>query len=131
MQHIASITIDWESTRRGGTTRNAVCSCGWIGPERGTLTLAADDAMLHERNPGDAPTKTQITVELTKEELMILYYVIPDAGDGDPLKDIYELEHDCDHAVDEPYKVLDALGDKIRPVIWAAIEKLPKNHRNG
>lgn len=36
-----------------GTTRRAVCgACGWRGPERGTMELAADDALGHERAHG-------------------------------------------------------------------------------
>lgn len=46
--HIASIAVDLESVRRGGSCRTAVCTCGWVGPERATLEMAADDAMEHE-----------------------------------------------------------------------------------
>lgn len=49
--HIASITVDLESVRRGGSCRTAVCVCGWIGPQRATLEMATDDAMEHEGTP--------------------------------------------------------------------------------
>lgn len=48
--HVASIDVDYEAVRRGGSCRTAVCTCGWVGPERATLEMAADDAMEHERS---------------------------------------------------------------------------------
>lgn len=45
---IAHVDVDSESIRRGGSCRFAACSCGWRGPERSTLELAVDDALLHE-----------------------------------------------------------------------------------
>lgn len=53
MTHVTSVVVDLESVRRGGTTRTAACACGWTGPQRGTMELAADDALSHERG---APT---------------------------------------------------------------------------
>lgn len=47
--HLAFVEPDLQSIRRGGTTRKAACVCGWRGPERGTLELAVDDALNHER----------------------------------------------------------------------------------
>lgn len=47
---LAHIEIHLESVRRGGSTRTAACTCGWRGPQRGTLELAVDDALLHERS---------------------------------------------------------------------------------
>jgi hypothetical protein len=49
-RHVARVEIDLESFSRGGSSRTATCSCGWRGPDRGTLELAADDALLHERS---------------------------------------------------------------------------------
>ncbi|HSX22564.1 MAG TPA: hypothetical protein VLE97_07310 [Gaiellaceae bacterium] len=49
VRHVARVEIDLESYRRGGSCRTAACACGWRGPERGTLELAADDAIGHER----------------------------------------------------------------------------------
>lgn len=46
--HLVSVEYDPIDLRRGGTTRRAECTCGWRGPERGTFTLAADDAATHE-----------------------------------------------------------------------------------
>jgi len=57
--HVASIEIDQWSLRRGGTTRKAVCICGWRGPERGTVELAADDALLHEKSEFAVQRKTE------------------------------------------------------------------------
>ncbi|HSN25112.1 MAG TPA: hypothetical protein VLT45_02470 [Kofleriaceae bacterium] len=47
-RHIAYVDPIVESTSRGGTSRVGACSCGWRGPERSTLELAADDALQHE-----------------------------------------------------------------------------------
>lgn len=47
---IAYVEIDQESLRRGGSSRTATCTCGWRGPERGSLELAVDDALLHEKS---------------------------------------------------------------------------------
>ena len=49
-RHHAYIEADFESMRRGGSSRTAKCLCGWEGPERGTLELAADDALIHEQS---------------------------------------------------------------------------------
>ena len=49
VRHVASIRVDLGSLQRGGSVRTAVCTCGWIGPERREFLLAADDASLHER----------------------------------------------------------------------------------
>lgn len=49
MKHLAYIKIDLESVQRGGSTRWALCLCGWKGPERASLELATDDALFHER----------------------------------------------------------------------------------
>lgn len=49
-RHLAYIEADFESWRRGGSCRAAVCLCGWRGPQRATLELAADDALVHERS---------------------------------------------------------------------------------
>ena len=49
-RHLAYIEADFESLRRGGSCRTATCICGWKGPQRGTLELAADDALTHERS---------------------------------------------------------------------------------
>lgn len=54
LQHVARVDSDQESVRRGGSTRTAACSCGWVGPQRSTLALAADDATEHEREAGGA-----------------------------------------------------------------------------
>jgi hypothetical protein len=32
------------------TTRMANCHCGWNGPQRATIELAADDALIHEES---------------------------------------------------------------------------------
>jgi uncharacterized short protein YbdD (DUF466 family) len=50
VRHLAYVEADFESLRRGGACRTAVCLCGWKGPQRVTLELAADDALLHERS---------------------------------------------------------------------------------
>ena len=48
LRHLAYVEADFESMRRGGSCRTASCLCGWKGPQRGTLELAADDALMHE-----------------------------------------------------------------------------------
>jgi hypothetical protein len=48
-RHLAYIEPDRESFGRGGSTRTAACLCGWKGPERALLAMAADDALAHER----------------------------------------------------------------------------------
>jgi hypothetical protein len=50
-RHVSSVINDAESFRRGGSTRTAACTCGWIGPQRSTMASAADDAIEHERSP--------------------------------------------------------------------------------
>lgn len=48
-KHLAHVEPISASYRRGGSSRTARCTCGWKGPERATLDLAADDAISHER----------------------------------------------------------------------------------
>lgn len=49
--HIAYVGVDLEWMRRhGGSTRTAICTCGWQGPQRATLELAVDDALIHEKS---------------------------------------------------------------------------------
>lgn len=59
------------------------------------------------------------TIELTKDELTILHYVMPrDWGgsfDGDPLKDTYELHED---EPEDPYATLRTLVGKIGKLAW-------------
>jgi len=55
VRHVAYVEVDPWSINRGGTTRTAACVCGWRGPERCTLDLAADDALTHERPPQEDP----------------------------------------------------------------------------
>ena len=51
IRHAAYIEHDLEPLRRGGLcSRTALCVCGWRGPQRATLELAADDALMHERS---------------------------------------------------------------------------------
>ncbi len=50
--HITSVRIIAESIARGESARKATCTCGWAGPERATMTLAADDANQHESSAG-------------------------------------------------------------------------------
>jgi hypothetical protein len=50
-RHLAYVEPDLESMRRGGSTRMAACICGWRGPQRGSLEMATDDALTHEREP--------------------------------------------------------------------------------
>ncbi len=52
VRHIAHIKVHKESLRRGGSCRIAVCICGWHGPQRATLEMAADDALIHEGGDG-------------------------------------------------------------------------------
>lgn len=47
-RHLAYVEANFESWRRGGSCRTAACLCGWKGPQRATLELAVDDALLHE-----------------------------------------------------------------------------------
>ena len=52
-RHLAYIEADFESMYRGGSCRMAACLCGWKGPQRpqrATLELAVDDALIHERS---------------------------------------------------------------------------------
>jgi hypothetical protein len=49
-RHLAYVEADFESLRRGGSTRTARCLCGWRGPQRATLELAVDDALMHEQS---------------------------------------------------------------------------------
>lgn len=50
MKHVAYVEIDIASVLRGGSCRNARCICDWKGPERSSLELAVDDALLHENS---------------------------------------------------------------------------------
>lgn len=54
-RHVSSVINDAESFRRGGSTRIAACTCGWIGPQRSTMELAADDAIEHEKESYGTP----------------------------------------------------------------------------
>lgn len=54
-------------------------------------------------------------LNLTKDELTILKYVVPDSNSGDPLKDTYELGDD---EPEDPYKVLGSLYKKIAKLRW-------------
>lgn len=56
-RHCSYIEPDPESLLRGGSSRTATCICGWRGPHRGTLELAADDALTHERSDMHVVTK--------------------------------------------------------------------------
>jgi hypothetical protein len=49
-RHVTYIEVDLELCLRGSTTRIARCICEWRGPERGSIELAADDALTHERS---------------------------------------------------------------------------------
>ena len=55
------------------------------------------------------------TIELTKDELTVLHYVVPDDNRGDPLKDTYELGDD---EPEDPYAVLQTLRNKINGLNW-------------
>lgn len=59
----------------------------------------------------------KIELELTKDEMMVLLYVVPWVGphgcDDDPLKDIYELERDCKHEIEDAYGALNTLNKKV------------------
>lgn len=62
------------------------------------------------------PETKKITIELTKDELTILRYVMHDTEyTGEPLKDTYELGED---EPEDPYVVLGILRDKIRSLSW-------------
>lgn len=52
----------------------------------------------------------KITLNLTKDELTILKYIVPVDSWGDPLKDTYELGDD---EPEDPYKALATLRKKI------------------
>lgn len=64
-----------------------------------------------------AKPTTKIELELTKDEMMVLLYVVPYVGPhgcyDDPLKDIYELERDCKHEIEDPYEALGSLNKKV------------------
>lgn len=55
----------------------------------------------------------KIELELTKDEMMVLLYVVPNDAWGDPLKDIYELERDCEHEIEDAYGALNTLNKKV------------------
>ena len=78
--------------------------CARIG-ERGARRSRAEEAL----DPDQLHMK--ITLDLTKDELTILKYVIPVDNWGDPLKDTYELRED---EPEDPYAVLATLRQKIR-----------------
>lgn len=60
-RHIAYIENDTESLHRGGSCRTATCVCGWKGPQRSTLELAADDALIHEGSDMHVVAKPRTT----------------------------------------------------------------------
>lgn len=62
----------------------------------------------------------KFSVELTKDELTILQYVMPDPRFGDPLKDIYELRED---EPEDPYVVLKTLTKKVYQLNWETGEE--------
>lgn len=47
-----------------GPARRASCSCGWQGPERGTLTLACSDALEHDARWRPHPAEKGVAAEL-------------------------------------------------------------------
>lgn len=49
-RHVTGVGVDFKSVRRGGSTRTASCICGWRGVQRATMEMAADDAVIHERD---------------------------------------------------------------------------------
>jgi hypothetical protein len=57
----------------------------------------------------------EFKLKLTKDELTILQYIIPDGQWGDPLKDTYELGDD---EPDDPYGALDSLRPKVFSLRW-------------
>jgi hypothetical protein len=57
----------------------------------------------------------RMNLELTKDELTIMKYVIPRNPVGDPLKDTYELGDD---EPDDPYAVLRSLYRKVNKLRW-------------
>ncbi len=67
------------------------------------------------------PEQRTFVLKLTKDELTILKYVMPDSRWGDPLKDTYELE---DNEPDDPYAVLKAVGSKVFGLKWDAEVKV-------
>jgi hypothetical protein len=59
-------------------------------------------------------TKTvKVELELTKDELLVLMYVVPSDSSGDPLKDIYDTERQFNHEIAQPYAALKTLHAKI------------------
>lgn len=82
--------------------------------------------------PNEKPQTVDVVLKgLTKEELMVLYYVVPSSSWGDPLKDIYELERDCQHRIERPTGgkggVIETLGNKVFKPLRDAIDSLPSN----
>lgn len=57
-------------------------------------------------------------LSLTQDELMVLYYVSGVGEDGDPLKNIYELEQDEDYELEDAYASLEKLHKKVRALKW-------------
>ena len=49
-RHVTGVQVLAQRWRPASTSRRALCSCGWKGPQRGTMELAADDALLHEQS---------------------------------------------------------------------------------
>lgn len=49
-RHLAYVEADFQSFRHGGSCRTAACLCGWKGPQRATLEVAVDDALMHEKH---------------------------------------------------------------------------------
>lgn len=71
--------------------------------------------------------KVTVTFELSKDALMLLAYAIPRDQDGDPFKDIYEMEVDYKHRVDDVESALKELNRETGSKLRAAIKALPGN----
>lgn len=71
--------------------------------------------------------KVTVTFELSKDALMLLAYAIPRDQDGDPFKDIYEMETYYKHRVDDVEGALKELNRETGPLLRAAIKALPGN----
>lgn len=65
----------------------------------------------------------KIELELTKDEMMVLGYAVPNDSWGDPLKDIYEMERDFKHEIEDPYGALKSVHGKVWKAIGEAIDK--------
>lgn len=72
--------------------------------------------LVHEPHRHECPQMpARFELDLTKDELTILRYVVPDGRHGDPLKDTYELGKD---EPEDPYAVLKTLYAKICKLRW-------------